>query len=180
MLCTGAPLFLVVLQTDQKTPSLPYSLCAAFLLRHFQYSPCVCIKHQACRTASAGPSTLRQSQPSVEGDRTVRWPPQGREQFLLLMHPRRQDWSALSSSRFFHPTYIPSSLPTFISEKWKKKWKRGGKKESHWFSCTPAPRRLFSFRFPCASTYETFTPSFINTHADMCLRTNIYEWLLRS
>ena len=41
-----------------------------------------------------GPSTLRQSQPSVEGDRTVRWPPQGREQFLLLMHPRRQDWSA--------------------------------------------------------------------------------------
>lgn len=38
-----------------------------------------------------GPSTLRQSQPSEEGDRTVRWPPQGREQSFLLIHPRRQD-----------------------------------------------------------------------------------------
>lgn len=156
MLCTGAPLFLVVLQTDQKKPSLPYSLCAAFLLRHFQYSPCVCIKHQACRTASAGPSTLRQSQPSVEGDRTVRWPPQGREQFLLLMHPRRQDWSALSSSLFFHPTYIPSSLPTFISEKWKKKWKRGKKRVSlvllH--TCTTASLLFpFSLRFDIWNIY---------------------------
>lgn len=101
-LCTGAPLFLVVLQTDKK--NLPYSLCTAFLPRRSQYSPFVCIKHQACRTAGAGPSTLRQSQPSVEGDRTVRWPPQGTEQFLLLMHPRRQDWSAPSSS-------LPPSLP---------------------------------------------------------------------
>lgn len=113
-LCTGAPLFLVVLQTDKKKKknSLSYSLCTAFLPRRSQYSPCVCIKHQACRTADAGPSTLRQSQPSVEGDRTVRWPPQGREQFLLLMHPRRQDWSAPSSSLSSHP---PSSPATFIS-----------------------------------------------------------------
>lgn len=103
-LCTGAPLFLVVLQT--------YSLCTAFLPRRSQYSPFVCIKHQACRTAGAGPSTLRQSQPSVEGDRTVRWPPQGTEQFLLLMHPRRQDWSAPSSSL---PPSLYRSIPPFTS-----------------------------------------------------------------
>lgn len=97
ILCTGAPLFLVVLQTDIKILS-PLQPVYGILLRRSQYSPCVCTKHQACTAACAGPSTLRQSQPSVEGDRTVRWPPQGTEQFLLLVHPRRQDQSASSDS----------------------------------------------------------------------------------
>ena len=91
----------------QERHTLPSSLCTVFLLRPSPDSSRVwfslCIKHQLCRTAGMGPSTLRQSQPSVEGDRTVRWSLQGTEQFLLLMHPRRQDPSAASPAP--HPRH---------------------------------------------------------------------------
>lgn len=48
----------------------------------------VFIKHQACWTAGVGTSTLRQSHPSVEGDRTVRWPPQGQRTILTADAPK--------------------------------------------------------------------------------------------
>lgn len=92
----GAPKFFVLLPTE--TNILSYSSCAAFLSGHSQYSPCVCVKHQACRTAGAGLRTLRQSQTSVDSDSTVRWPPgqrctQGDRTGALLPPP----------SSFIHP-----------------------------------------------------------------------------
>lgn len=180
MLCTGAPLFLVVLQTDQKKNplSLParvlhfswgiFNILPVYVLniklvelrargQHFKAELAFCWGWQNSQMAPTGQRTI----PAADAPKAT-----GLERSFLLPF--------LSSN--LHPI-IPSHLHLREME---KKMKKGGKKESHWFSCTPAPRRLFSFRFPCASTYETFTPSFINTHADVCLRTNIYEWLLRS
>lgn len=114
-LCTGASLAVFLVDstnshTHTKLAS-PLHPVHCFLSRGVLNSLPVCVLNiRPVELQAEGPSTLRQSQPSVEGDRTVRWPPQGREQFLLLMHPRRQDWStpyppALPS----HPTTIPFS-----------------------------------------------------------------------
>lgn len=102
--CTGAPRFLLSLKTPQPFQPVYCISPEAFLIR----SPC-----GTCTVLS----TVRQSQPRMKVDRTVRWPPLGREQFLLLMHSE-----AIGLERSFLPPACPapikpSFLPSFIS--WK-------------------------------------------------------------
>lgn len=156
-LCIGAPKFFVVLQTDKNI--LSCSPCAAFLSRHSQYSPCVCVKHQACRTAGAGLSTLRQSQTSVDSDRTVRWPPghrctQGDRTGALLPPP----------SSFIHPpSHHHFSLHLVETNTLS---------QVHLHTCTTASC-LWSLRHTHMHIWKI---SSINTYANIWLRSNIHEW----
>lgn len=86
------------------------------------FQPVYCISPEAFLTlspygTSTVLSTVRQSQPCMKVDRTVRRPPLGREQFLLLMHSK-----VIGLARSFLlpacPAPIkPSFLPSLIS--WK-------------------------------------------------------------
>lgn len=105
--------------TNWQKNSLPYSLCTAFLPRHSQYSPCVCIKHQACRNCRRGAEHFKaesafcggwqNSQMAPTGQRTI--PPADAPKATGLEHSFLLLLLLLPPC----PPHPASSLPTFIS-----------------------------------------------------------------